>query len=34
MDENIERTDKNKENMAAESGAAEQHQPTPGCPCC
>lgn len=30
MDENIERTDKNKENMAAESGAAEQHQPTPG----
>lgn len=30
MDENIERTDKNKENMAAESGAAKQHQPTPG----
>lgn len=30
MDENIERTDKNKENMAAESAAAEQHQPTPG----
>ena len=30
MDENIERTDKNKENMAAESGAAEQHQSTPG----
>mgnify|MGYP000202914261 CR=1 FL=1 len=30
MDENIERTDKNKENTAAESGAAEQHQPTPG----
>ena len=30
MDENIERTDKNKENMAAEPGIAEQHQPTPG----